>query len=154
MTTTAVCRSGGGCDDLDHGSATGVLRQCRLILFIISFFFFFKLEIYFMRFPASKQLHINDHLNAHLGYKSCPRSFRHRRPSVWRDSNPRSRGWESNTLTTRPSAPSKEVISWRGGKDTNRDVEWVDEFWVYVAIRQYLGANLQQISKVYLCFIL
>ncbi len=31
MTTTAVCRLGGGCDDLDHSSATGVLRQCRLI---------------------------------------------------------------------------------------------------------------------------
>ncbi len=29
--TTAVCRSGGACDDLDHGSTTGVLWQCRLI---------------------------------------------------------------------------------------------------------------------------
>ncbi len=28
--TTAVCRSVGGCDDLDRGSVTGVLRQCRL----------------------------------------------------------------------------------------------------------------------------
>ena len=26
-----------------------------------------------MRVLTSKQLHINDHLKAHLGYKSCPR---------------------------------------------------------------------------------
>ncbi len=25
-----------------------------------------------MRFSTSKQLHINDHLKAHLGYKYCP----------------------------------------------------------------------------------
>ncbi len=37
MTATAVCRLGGGCDDLDHGSATGVLRQCRLIQPHLSF---------------------------------------------------------------------------------------------------------------------
>ncbi len=29
-----------------------------------------------MRFWTSKQLHINDHLKAHLGYKSCPRNLR------------------------------------------------------------------------------
>ncbi len=28
-----------------------------------------------MRFSASKQLHINDHLKAHLGYKFCPRTL-------------------------------------------------------------------------------
>ncbi len=28
-----------------------------------------------MRFSRSKQLHINDHLSAHLGYKSCPRTL-------------------------------------------------------------------------------
>ncbi len=34
---------------------------------------------------------------------------RHRRPSVWRDSNPRSHGWESSTLTTRPSTPPLKI---------------------------------------------
>ncbi len=28
-----------------------------------------------MRFSTSNQLHINDHLKAHLGYKSCPRTL-------------------------------------------------------------------------------
>ncbi len=28
-----------------------------------------------MRFSTSKQLHINDHLKAHLGYKSCPKTL-------------------------------------------------------------------------------
>ncbi len=31
--------------------------------------------IYFMKFSTSKQLHMNDHLKAHLGYKSCPRTL-------------------------------------------------------------------------------
>ncbi len=30
---------------------------------------------YFMRFSTSKQLHINDQLKAHLGYKSCPKTL-------------------------------------------------------------------------------
>ncbi len=33
MTTTAVCRLGGGCDDLDHGSATGVLQIVTLHIY-------------------------------------------------------------------------------------------------------------------------
>ncbi len=42
--------------------------------------YFFKLLIflffvYFVRFSTSKQLHINDHLKAHLAYKSCPRTL-------------------------------------------------------------------------------
>ncbi len=28
-----------------------------------------------MRFSTTKQLYINDHLKAHLGYKSCPRTL-------------------------------------------------------------------------------
>ncbi len=28
-----------------------------------------------MSFSTIKQLHINDHLKAHLGYKSCPRTL-------------------------------------------------------------------------------
>ena len=28
-----------------------------------------------MRFSTIKLLHINDHLKAHLGYKSCPRTL-------------------------------------------------------------------------------
>ena len=28
-----------------------------------------------MSFSKSKQLHINDHFKAHLGYKSCPRTL-------------------------------------------------------------------------------
>ena len=28
-----------------------------------------------MRFSTSNQLNINDHLKAHLGYKSCPRTL-------------------------------------------------------------------------------
>ncbi len=28
-----------------------------------------------MRFSTSEQLHINGHLKAHLGYKSCPRTL-------------------------------------------------------------------------------
>ncbi len=28
-----------------------------------------------MTFSTSKQLHINDHLKAHLGYKSCARTL-------------------------------------------------------------------------------
>ncbi len=28
-----------------------------------------------MRFSTSKQLHIKDHLKAHLGYKSCPKNL-------------------------------------------------------------------------------
>ena len=31
--------------------------------------------IYLMRFSTLNQLHINDHLKAHLGYKSCPRTL-------------------------------------------------------------------------------
>ncbi len=60
-----------------------------------------------MRFSTSKQLHIFDHLKAHLGYKSCPRTLGTEDlvQCIWRDLNPRSRGWESSTLTTRPSAP-------------------------------------------------
>ncbi len=41
----------------------------------VFFFFFFLTCIYFMRFSTSKQLHINDHLKAHFGYKSCPRTL-------------------------------------------------------------------------------
>ncbi len=37
--------------------------------------FFFLNLIYFIRFSTSKQLHINDHLKANLGYKSCPRTL-------------------------------------------------------------------------------
>ncbi len=33
---------------------------------------FFLTWFYFMRFSTSQQLHINDHLKAHVGYKSCP----------------------------------------------------------------------------------
>ena len=70
---------------------------------------FLKLDSFyeiFMRFLTCKQLHINDHRKAHFGVQILPKDFRHRRPSVWRDSNPRSRGWESSTLTTWPSAPA------------------------------------------------
>ncbi len=28
-----------------------------------------------MRFSTSNQLHINEHLKAHLGHKSCPRTL-------------------------------------------------------------------------------
>ncbi len=43
--------------------------------YIQMFFFFFLNLIYFMRFSTSKQLHINDHLKAHLEYKSCTRTL-------------------------------------------------------------------------------
>ncbi len=43
---------------------------------IIALILFFSSNlIYFMRFSTSKQLHINDHLKAYLGYKSCPRTL-------------------------------------------------------------------------------
>ena len=40
-----------------------------------------------MRFSTSKQSHINDHLKAHLGYKSCLRPLGTEDLRVRRDSN-------------------------------------------------------------------
>ncbi len=46
-----------------------------------------------------------------FGVQILPKDFRHRRPSVWQDPTPRSRGWESSTLTTRPSGPPQLSIT-------------------------------------------
>ncbi len=61
--------------------------------------------IYFMRFSTKKQLHINDHLKAQLGYKSCPRTLG---TEDLLYGGTRTHDFvvdESSTLTTRPSAP-------------------------------------------------
>ncbi len=50
-------------------------KTSMLILINTIVFCFFLNLIYFMRFSTSKQLHSNDHLKAHLGYKSCPRTL-------------------------------------------------------------------------------
>ncbi len=67
-----------------------------------------------MRFSTSNQLHINDHLKAHLLYKSCPRTLGTEDLVYGGDSNPRSRGWEYSTLTTQPTAPLPWSYFWGG----------------------------------------
>ena len=39
-----------------------------------------------------------------------PRDSRYRRLSVWQDTNPWSRGWESRAITTRPTVLSNEYV--------------------------------------------
>ncbi len=78
-------------DSIDIFSQTSLLRVNRLYIHILLHptpvphvskvvtkppeLFFVKTRMYFMRFSTCKQLDINDHLKAHLWYKSCPRTL-------------------------------------------------------------------------------
>ncbi len=58
-----------------------------------------------MRFLTSKQLHTNDHLKAHLGYKSCPRTLGTEELVYGGIRTHDLVVGSPCTLTTRPSAP-------------------------------------------------
>ncbi len=86
-----------------QSTTTNMIKQDQDIQLFLHIFFV-KLYLFYEVFDKQAIAITSRHI-----WGILPKDFRHRRPSVWRDSNPRSRGWGSSTLTTRPSAPPQNV---------------------------------------------